>query len=611
VIAGVLVRIESESGFVTTADAVWWAFLRLSDPGYLGDDTGTYKRIISTALTVLGYVLFMGALIAVMAQWLNNKLNQMEAGITPIAQNEHILILGFTNRTATAVSDILQSRGRLKRFLQRHGRRGVSIVILAEERAADVVQELRDRLGTLWNERRITVRTGSMLRVEHLRRVDYLNASVIVLPGSDVAQDSTLSNDVRVIKALLSITQSNVERRHALPLLVAELVDPTKEAVARSAYGGRLELIASHSVLARIMVQMLRNPGISKPCHELLSHDGQRVYVRECADLAGRRIGAIRTSFPNAIVIGVVRPSNGSFTSELNPAPEYELQTSDRLVLLAESYGDTEFIDVEGLAMQDSPVPLRLQHVEHRRILILGWSDKIALLLAAFAEYKDEFDEYEDEDFEVDILANVDAAQRLQRMIQIAAAFDASKVRHLVGDFTIEAELVALDLASYGAIFVAASEWVGSGEAADARSLLGLLLVEKILARAESRPQLLIELLDPENASLVQDSDVEVIISPLLLSHILAQVTLRRELSVVYDELFGARGADLAFRLPSDYGLGSGSIAFGQIEQTAFRRSEIAVGIGGRAGDCKLNPGRDATFVLDEHTRILVVRTRQ
>lgn len=27
-------------------NAVWWAFLRLTDPGYLGDDEGTWKSVV-------------------------------------------------------------------------------------------------------------------------------------------------------------------------------------------------------------------------------------------------------------------------------------------------------------------------------------------------------------------------------------------------------------------------------------------------------------------------------------------------------------------------------------------------------------------------------------
>ena len=54
--AGTLVYYVLED-FKSYADAIWWGFLRLTDPGYLGDDHGALKRTVSTILTVLGYVL--------------------------------------------------------------------------------------------------------------------------------------------------------------------------------------------------------------------------------------------------------------------------------------------------------------------------------------------------------------------------------------------------------------------------------------------------------------------------------------------------------------------------------------------------------------------------
>jgi len=47
-VAGLLVRALAP-GFESAVDAIWWAFLRLTDPGYLGDDQGVAKATISTA----------------------------------------------------------------------------------------------------------------------------------------------------------------------------------------------------------------------------------------------------------------------------------------------------------------------------------------------------------------------------------------------------------------------------------------------------------------------------------------------------------------------------------------------------------------------------------
>ena len=56
---GLLVQ-ETDAPFDDRETAIWWAFLRLTDPGYLGDDEGLARRVISTVVTVFGYVLFMG-----------------------------------------------------------------------------------------------------------------------------------------------------------------------------------------------------------------------------------------------------------------------------------------------------------------------------------------------------------------------------------------------------------------------------------------------------------------------------------------------------------------------------------------------------------------------
>ncbi len=68
-IGGLLVVLPPQAGeFESAGHAIWWAFLRLTDPGYLGDDVGTWQRIVSTLLTIMGYVVFMGTLVAILTR---------------------------------------------------------------------------------------------------------------------------------------------------------------------------------------------------------------------------------------------------------------------------------------------------------------------------------------------------------------------------------------------------------------------------------------------------------------------------------------------------------------------------------------------------------------
>ena len=49
-IQGWAVVLFAGSGFGSAGEATWWAFLRLTDPGYLGDDVGAVNRIVTSAM---------------------------------------------------------------------------------------------------------------------------------------------------------------------------------------------------------------------------------------------------------------------------------------------------------------------------------------------------------------------------------------------------------------------------------------------------------------------------------------------------------------------------------------------------------------------------------
>lgn len=233
----------------------------------------------------------------------------------------------------------------------------------------------------------------------------------------------------------------------------------------------------------------------------------------------------------------------------------------------------------------------------------MGWSHKIPALLA-------EFDAYDDESFTIDVVSTVPAAERELRMQRRAFTPRRVRVTHVDADYTAPSELRRLDPASYDTIVIIGNDWLGSGEESDARTILGYLLVRDFLPD-DGGPELLIELLDPGNVGLFQRRPGEVLISPLILSHMMAQVALRRELRAVFDELFGPAGAEIQFRPAADYG--AGEVTFDEIARSASRRGEIALGIArrdpaGRARrDIRLNPGARATIELDDAAEIIVL----
>jgi hypothetical protein len=130
-----------------------------------------------------------------------------------------------------------------------------------------------------------------------------------------------------------------------------------------------------------------------------------------------------------------------------------------------------------------------------------------------------------------------------------------------------------------------------------------------------ARPHVIVELLDPGNAALFRRRPGEVLVSPLVLSHMLAQVVLRHELRRVFDELFGPGGAEIFFHPPAPYGLDGVEASFAEIERRAAARGETALGVRLESsplratGGLHLNPPRSQAWTLGPEDDIVVLTT--
>jgi ion channel POLLUX/CASTOR len=630
------------SGFGDLGGAVWWAFLRLTDPGYLGDDVGTVNRVVSTTLTVLGYVVFLGALVAVMTQWLDGTIGRLEQGLTPVARNDHIIILGWTNRTEAVVRELLLSRSRVRRMLKRRSRRGeLHIVVLARQVTAVLAQDLRDALADAWDERRVTLRSGSALQVEHLERVDAAHASAVIIPGREFGAEAG-GADTATIKALLSLNRFESEDGRR-PYVVAEVFRAHNVSLARQAYVGELEVIASDAVVSRLMARNVLGTGLSVVYNQLLTHGhGQEIYIREVpADAVGGPIEAAQARFPRAILLGAVCRGDAGPVPRLNPAPDFRLSADDRLVLLAPGEEEAEAAArpvfdppargraVEGVHAEGAHaervhagrVHAGRVHAERstgaaRRVLILGWNHKLPALLA-------EFQSYRGQSFDVHIVSTLAIETRLQILRHAELRPDRIRVTHAEADRTNEADVAGTRPEDYDTILLLASDRTASHEESDARTLLAFLLLEGLLEQSGAGQSgagqsgapdrsVIVELLDPENVALLGRDRGEVIVSPLIVSHMLAQVALRRELRVVLEDLFAAGGTELVFYPITDYTAGDPDVTFAGISAQAAALGEVAVGVRTGLGvdDLHLNPDPDSRWPVAPGVEVAALVTQ-
>ncbi len=601
-------------------EAIWWSFLRLTDPGYIGDDEGTARRTISTIVSVLGYVVFLGALVAVMTQSLNASITRLQRGLTPIAQNDHILILGWTNRTPIIIQQLILSKSRVANFLKRRGVSDLQIVVLAEDVTPEMMGDLRAFLGSFWRARQITLRSGTPLRVDHLERVDFRHASVIILPGGEFGDDVLEYPDGRAIKTLLSMGRVDLSEGEngdttKLPLMVAEIRDYRKGKIARDAYGGPIEVLESDLFQARLMAQNIRVPGLSHIYYELLTHEvGNEIYLRLYPDLVGTTFGDMLSRFSQALVIGVYRNDARRFYP-LTALLDEQMRKGDRLVLItpgakARQEPDAEDLDIPTPTITLSRPTSKLAGQSNRlthRLLLLGWNRSVPAILSVLNDYNDVH-------YEVTSMALIDEKERTTRLHRRGITLDGVDITWKTGEFTSTPEVEALEPWRFDTVVICASEWLESSGESDARTVLGYLILESILEGRRERPHLLAQLMNERNAPLFPEDRCETITGPVVLSHLLAQVALQKNLRGLFEELFGPGGAEIFFRPVNDY-LGADrnhEVLFADLVTAALSRGEIAIGVrrrrfAARNGGILLNPPRRGTLKLEMDDEVVVL----
>lgn len=596
--AGLLVLLL-DPNFEEPGEAVWWSFLRLTDPGYLGDDEGMVSRSISTVVTVLGYIVFLGLLIAILTQWMNTLILRVESGITPVAFKNHVLILGWNHRTPSIVLELLQTRGRVSRFLKDSGAQDLRIVILAEHVDADLREQLKSSLGARWDDRSVVLRSGSPLKLDGLERAAFHDAASVILPGADFTTARPGVADSEIIKTLAAISQAGGQTGHA-PLTVAALYNANRREVARRAYGGELEVIAADQLVSRLMAQCTLQGGLWPVYWELFSlYEDNSLFVRELDGEFAIEIGQARDACPNAVVIGVI-PSKAR-KPILNPPSDMRIKTGDALIFIAKHLDNCRVADVAApplLAQVHNWYPVAS---EIRTVLILGWSRMVPKVL-------DELISYQRDGLKVDVVGITPVDEREVSIDSVASAQRTETIRQIETNFMDPDEVTEIHPENYDAVLMIARERLGDEAIADAATISAYLTVDEVLTVAQG-PHVVAEVLEEENAVLLDDDRVDAIVSPMIVSYILSQVALKPELGLIFEELTQSWGTTILFRTPGP-GVKNAECSFSELAAQAAVRGETAIGVvtSSAAGrQTLLNPGADARWTCEDIEQVIVL----
>ncbi len=566
-------------GNLPLPEALWRSMTRVLDAGTFTADHSWPTRIIGLVVTLAG-IFIAGSLIGLIANAVDQQIDELRKGRSRVIEHDHTLILGWSSRVPAIVSELV---------IANESRKRAAIVVLADLDKTEMEETLR-RLIPDTRSTRIVCRNGSPWAAADLEMANLRGARSIVIVGG--------GDDTTTVKALLGIraARANFDDSEMRAHIVAEVVDAETAQSLRSLIGGGLVTVSSENVVAELTAQACRQRGLSGVFRELLDFDGDELYFAPFPQLVGSSYATTQLAFEKCAVVGIL---DATGTVLLNPPPDRMFTDGDQLIAVVE---DDSLFTVAPLAANPTVRDCEAQRDDlvMRRIVIAGWSSLGPRVIA-------ELDEFMDQRTVVEVMLDPDLVDVSAIRGELATRNVGLEISELVGG----PELVAAHAArrSFHEVIVLGYRGVLSDDEADARTLLTLLAFNQVRQSPDVGPvRIVAEMLDQRNAPLAEATGVDdFVVSDELTSLMLAQLSERRELSQVFLDLFDRDGCSIELRPAPVYGA-QRATTFADVVATASSCGASAIGyrLSGN-GKVVINPAKSAPLSLTREDEILVI----
>jgi hypothetical protein len=558
----------NETSFV---EGFWQSLLRAMDPGSMGGDSGWFLRIISLVVTLIGILIFT-SLIGLLSTAFDARLADLQRGRSPVAEQGHVLILGWSPKALTMIEELA---------IANESEGGVTIVLFAPLDKPELDRLVHDRVKDLLGSR-VVCRSGEPWDRSELELVHPSLAKAVLLVSEGADADPT------VVKAALAVLHHDMPP--GVPV-VAEIQDPETAFALREATSGRVLVVSSFGLIARIAAQVSRQPALSAVYQDLLDFAGNEIYFVSQPELAGHPFGDAVLAFDGAVALGLRQDGR----CQLRPPLATVIAPDADIIVLAEDDSTVKY---------RSPVPLHtgkrpsLGERRCERILVLGWSELGPLILReldAFVEPGSQALVWSDPG----VITDPVDVRGLRNLELATLAADPVTRDRLVQVFT-EREIDHVVILCYRQLSIPES---------DARALL-LLLQARAAAESLSRHvNVVTELLDVGDVDLASSGDAdEFILSERLTSLVMSQLAENPHLEEVFTDLLDAGGSELHLRPRGDYPR-TGSGSFAGLVKAAAEHGELALGFrrAGPGGRPVLNPPHDEALELSDDDLVIVL----
>lgn len=531
----------------------WMGLLRTLDSGTMGGDEGGPFFLFMMLVVTFGGVFVVSALIGIINNGLDDKLDELRKGRSVVLENDHTLILGWNNQVFTIISELILANESRKS--------GAVIVLLADQDKVEMEDAISARIPDMKNTR-IICRSGSPIDLTDLEIASPHTArSIIILAdGADP--------DTHVIKSVLAIT-NNPNRRPEPYHIVTQIRDPKNMDVVKM-LGTKdiVQPILINDLIARVVAQTSRQSGLSLVYTELMNFGGDEIYFKQEPELSGKTYGEALHAYETSTLMGI-RKADGTIT--MNPAMNTQIQSGDQVFVIAEDDDKIKLSGISRIPLDESLIQVTgaVSKPMSEKVLVLGWNRSGATIIR-------ELDNYVAKGSQVLIVSDI---YDLEKQLRLGIGkLKNQKVTVQEGDIRDRALLETLEATKYDHVIVLAYSHLEQQEA-DAITLITLLHLRDIAERDETPFSIISEMLDLRNRELAEAAKVDdFIVSEHLISLMMSQLSESAELMGVFTDMFDPEGAEIYLKPISDYVVTRQPVNFYTVTEAARCRGETAIG---------------------------------
>lgn len=574
-LAGIIVGIMGQTG-MGVGKSIWVSLMHAIDAGTLAGDDGDIVFIfLMTVVTVCG-LFITSMLISILNAGVEEKMTSLQKGKSIVLENNHTVLLGFNENALNILSELI---------LANENQKDEVVVVMDDMDKTSMEDAIHQRIPDT-KTTRIICRSGRIDSFSDLAICSLETCRSIIL---------NIEEDAQTIKAILACVNILEKSDNNDAYVVAMIREKENLKAAQIAGGSRAEILYFKRTIARLLAHASRQPGISTVFTNLLSYEGDEIYVEPLKGSIGKTIEQINMALPRSIAIGIVKEG----VPMVNPPEDMKVAEGDSLIILEEDDGVAK-MQQDNVPNVDVFEPMATVHEPVQNTLILGNGELLGLVLSELDNYAAPGskvvcanNEWKEKESIVDIIP-------LKNIVleQITCDIFSSKVLYELVKDKPENVMILTDESL-------------DDEKADANTLLLLLQLSNISEKTGIDFTVASEMRKVENQELAKVTKVnDFVVSSNITALMMTQISQIRQQRLILEDLLDEEGSEFYRKPISRYVKCGVPVDFYTMSAAAARYGEVAIGyqiVNGRKLNTVCNPSKKDTVVFKEEDALIVI----